>query len=96
MTSHNIIYHITITVFMTSPPLYLKWHPTTLCHHNICIDGLTPTVCIDITPTLHMPSYALYTMSHPLFITSHHFSYHITSTAFMTLHTLYMMSHTWQ
>ena len=50
----------------------------------------------DIIPTLRMPSYALYKMSHPLFMTSHHCSYHIISTAFMTSHTLYMTSHTWQ
>ena len=33
----------------------------------------------DITPTLRMPAYALYTTSHPLFMTSSHCSYHITS-----------------
>ena len=48
----------------------------------------------DITPTLRMPSYALYTTLYPLFMTSHHCSYHITSTAFMTSHPLYMTSHT--
>ena len=50
----------------------------------------------DITSILHMPSYALYTMSYPLFRTSQHCSYDITPTAFMTSHTLYMTSHTWQ
>ena len=35
-------------------------------------------------------------MSHPLFMTSHHFSHHIKSTAFMTSHTLYMTSHSRQ
>ena len=35
-------------------------------------------------------------MSHPPFIISHHCSYHITSTEFMTSHTLYMTSHTRQ
>ena len=50
----------------------------------------------DITPTLPMPPYALYTTSHPLFMTSHHCNYHITTTAFRTSHTLYMTSQTWQ
>ena len=53
------------------------------------------TNCIyDIPPTLCMSSYALYTTSYPLFMFSHHCSYHITSTAFTTSHPLYMTSHT--
>ena len=47
-----------------------------------------------ITPTLRFPFYALYTTSYPLFMFSHHCSYHIISTAFMTSHPLYMTSHT--
>ena len=50
MTSQHIIYDITCTVFMTSPPIYLKWHPTYLCHHNDSIDGLRPTVCMTSHP----------------------------------------------
>ena len=34
MTSQHIIYDITCTVYMTSPPLYLKCLPPYLCHHK--------------------------------------------------------------
>ena len=50
MTSHHIIYDITCTVFMTLPPIYLKWHPPYLCHHDDCIDGLRPTLCMTSLP----------------------------------------------
>ena len=50
MTSRHIIYDITCTVFMTSFPLYLKWHPPYLCHHNAPIDGLRPTACMTSHP----------------------------------------------
>ena len=49
-----------------------------------------------VTTTLYVTSYAPYKTSHPLFMTSHHCSHHIASTAFMISHTLYMTSHTWQ
>ena len=43
-----------------------------------------------ITATICMTPYAIHMTSHPLFMTSHHWSYHITSTALMTSHTQYM------
>ena len=46
MISHHIIYDIICTVFITSPSLYLKWPLRYLCHHNVSIDGLRPTVCM--------------------------------------------------
>ena len=49
-----------------------------------------------ITASKCMTPYALHMTSHPLFTTSHHCSYHITSTALMTSHTQYMTSRTWQ
>ena len=49
----------------------------------------------DVPPTIYMTSYAPYITSYPLFMTSHHCSHHILSTAFMTSHTLYMTSQTW-
>ena len=49
-----------------------------------------------ITASICMTPYALHMISHPLFMTSYHCSYHITSTAFMTSHTLYMTSCKWQ
>ena len=46
----------------------------------------------DITATLCVASYALYKTSYTFFMTSHHCSYHISSTAFMTSHILCMTS----
>ena len=43
-----------------------------------------------ITASICMTPYALHMTSHPLFMTSKHWSYHITSTAPMTSHTQYM------
>ena len=50
MISHHIIYDITWTVFMTSLPLYQKWHPPFLCHHSDSTDGLIPTVYMTSHP----------------------------------------------
>ena len=50
MSSHHIIQYITCTVFMTSPPLYLKWRPLYLCHPNDSIDDLRPTPCLTSHP----------------------------------------------
>ena len=49
-----------------------------------------------ITASICMTPYSLHMISHPLFMTSYHCSYHIASTAFMTSHTLYMTSCKWQ
>ena len=75
------MFDIASTVSVSSQPLYL-WSLTNCMY--------------DITPSLHMTSYAPYIRSHPLFMTSHHCSHHVTTTAFMTSHTLHMTSHTWQ
>ena len=88
MTSHHIIYDMTPTISEMASTVsvssqWLYWSSQTNCMY-------------DITPTLPMPSYALYSTSHPPFMTSHHCSYHITTTVYMTSHTLYMTSHTWQ
>ena len=50
MTSQHIIYEITCTVFLISPPLSLKWHPPYLSHHNDSFDGLRPTLCVTSHP----------------------------------------------
>ena len=86
MTSNNIIYHITCTVFMTSPPLYLKWHPTILCHHNNSIDGLRPT--------LRMASHPLYVrqLMHSTQCKIHSLWLH--TVVVITLHPLYSWHHT--
>ena len=86
MTLHHIIYEITCTVFITSHPLYLKWHPPYLCHHNNSIDGLRPTLCMT---------------SHPLYVCQlmHSTQHHIHSLWFytivvITLHPLHSWYHT--
>ena len=50
MTSHQIIYEITCTVFMISPALSPKSNPPYLFHHNDSIDGLRPTLCVTSHP----------------------------------------------
>ena len=86
MTSHHIFYEITCTVFMTSPPLYLKWHPTILCHHNNSIDGLRPT--------LRMASHPLYVrqLMHSTQCKIHSLWLH--TVVVITLHPLYSWHHT--
>ena len=76
MTSHHVIYDITITVFLTLPPLYLKWHPPYLCHHNDSIHGLRPTLCMT---------------SHPLYVSQliHSTQLHIHS---LWLHTIVVIT----
>ena len=71
---------------MTSPPLYLKWHPPYLCHHNDSIDGLRPTLCMT---------------SHPLYLCQlmHSTQRHIHSLwlhtiVVITLHPLHSWHHT--
>ena len=49
-----------------------------------------------IRVSICMTPYAIHRTSHPLFMTSHHLSYHITSTALMPSHTQYMTYHIWQ
>ena len=86
MTSHHIIYDITCTVFMTSPPIYLKWHPTYLCHHNDSIDGLRPTVC--------MTSHPLY-LCHRMHSTQRHIHpLWLHTIVVITLHPLHSWHHT--
>ena len=86
MTSHHIIYDITCTVFMTSPQIYLRWHPPYLCHHNVSIDDLRPTLCMT---------------SHPLYVCQlmHSIQHHIHSLwlqtiVVITLHPLHSWHHT--
>ena len=88
MTSRHIICDITGTVFMSSLPRYLTLHPQYLCPHN-------PSNC-DLCTTVCMTSHQLYiwhlmhhTFRHIHSLISHHCRNHITSTAFMTSHTLY-------
>ena len=93
MTSCHIIYDITGTVFMSLLPRYLTLHPQYLCPPNPSKYVLLITVCM----TSH-PLYIWHLMHHKKrhihSLSSHHCRNHITSTAFMTLHTLYTTSHT--
>ena len=95
MTSHHIIYDITCTVFMTSLPRYLTLHPQFLCPHNSSRYDLWTTVCITSQP-LYIWHLLHHTYRHIHSLSSHHCRNHITSTAFMTSHSLYTTSHTWQ
>ena len=86
MTSHHIIYEITCTVFMISPPLLLKWHPPYLYHHSDSIDGLRPT---------------LWMTSHPLYVCQlmhstqrHIHSLWLQTIVVITLHPLHSWHHT--
>ena len=95
MILHHIIYDITCTVNHIKLTIYEIASTVSVSSQRLY--WWSQNNCMyDITPTLRMPSFALYTTLHPLFMTSHHYGYHITSTAFMTSHTLYMTSHTWQ
>ena len=86
MISHHIIYDITCTMFMTSLPLYLKWHPPFVCNHNYSIDGLRPTVCM----TSHPPY-----VCHVLHSTQHHIhSLWLHTIVVITLHPLLSRHHT--
>ena len=86
-TKHHvhILWHHT-TLFMTSPPLYLKWLPPYLCHHNDSIDGLRPTVC-----TTSHPPY----VCHLMHSTQRHIhSLWLHNIIVMTLHPLHSWHHT--
>ena len=86
MKSHHIIYDITCTVFMTSLPLYLKWHPPLLCHHNDSID--------DLIPTVYMTSHPPY-VCHLMHSTQHHIhSLWLHTIVVITLHLLHSWHHT--
>ena len=50
MTSCQIIYDITCTVFMSSLPRYLTLHPQYLCPHNPSKYDLWTTVCVTSHP----------------------------------------------
>ena len=71
---------------MTSPPLYLKWHPPYLCHHNHSIAVLRPTVC--------MTSHPLY-VCHLMHSTQRHIhSLWIHTIVVITLHPLHSWHYT--
>ena len=83
---HVHIFRHHTTLFMTSLQLYLKWHPTYLCHHNDSIDGLRPTVC--------MTSHPLY-ICHLMHSTQHHIhSLWLHTIVVITLHPLLSWHHT--
>ena len=94
MISRHIIYDITCIVVVSSLPWYLTLHPQYLCPHNPSEYDLWTAVYM----TTH-PLYIWHLMHHACHIhslSSHHCSNPITSTAFLTSHTLYTTSHIWQ
>ena len=71
---------------ITSLPLYPKWHPPYLCHHNDSIDGLRPTLCM----TSHPPY-----VCHLLHSTPRHIhSLWLHTIVVITLHALHSWHHT--
>ena len=56
MTSQGCIHDITSTLFLTSHPLYMKWHTLYLRHHSHCI--------YDKTPAMFLTLYSVYKTSH--------------------------------
>ena len=83
-TTLFMIYHA--LCWMTSLPLYLKWHPPCLCHHNDSIDVLRPTLCM----TSHPPY-----VCHLMHSTQHHIhSLWLLTIVVITLHPLHSWHHT--
>ena len=95
VSSRHIIYDITGVLFMSSLPQYITLHPQYLCPHNPSTYDLWTTVCMTSHP-LYIWHLMHHTYRHIHSLSSHHCSNNITSTAFMTSHTLYTTSHTWQ
>ena len=71
---------------MTSLPVYLKWHPPYLCHHNDSIDGLRPTV--------YMTSYPPYVCNLIHSTQCHIHSLWFHTIVVITLHPLHTWHHT--
>ena len=79
-----------VTIFMTSHPLQAWHHTPCLRHRTNCIFAITISPLIshpllyDITPTIRMTSYALYTTSSPLLMSSHYCTYDSTTLTYET------------
>ena len=71
---------------MISPPLYLKWHPPYLFHHNDSIDHLRPTLC--------MTSHTLYVCQLMHSTQCHIHSLWLQAIVVITLHPLHSWHHT--
>ena len=67
-------------------PLYLKWHPPYLCHHNDSIDCLKPTLC--------MTSHSLYVCQLMHSTQRHIHSLLLHTIVVITLHPLHSWLHT--
>ena len=78
-------------LYLPSHSLYLTLHPLYLCHQTHCISCITPTLCMMLR-TLCMTSHSLCMIPHEHFMTSHPYRYDITSSIFMTLYPIYMIS----
>ena len=74
----SIVYDITATECVSSHPPFQRYN-------TLCMQDITPTLCIK--------SYTLYKAPHPHFMTSHHTIYDIISTVFMTSPSLYLKWH---
>ena len=79
---------------MSSLPLYLTLHPEYLSPQNHSKYDLWRTLCLTTHPLIYGLLRTRDNVTSTL--SSHHCRNHITFTAFMTSHTLYTTSHTWQ
>ena len=66
-------WHYTQCIFDITHNVPILWKEVNVCHHSLY---MYDTICTTMT-------------SHPLFMTSHHCNYHITSTGLSTSHTQY-------
>ena len=78
-------------LYMPSHSQYLTVHPLYLCHQTLCINCITPTLCMTLH-TICMTSHSVCMASHEHFMTSHSYRYDITSSIFMTSYPIYMIS----
>ena len=77
--------------YLPSHSLYLTINPLYLCHQTMCINCITPTLCMTVH-TICMTSHSVCMASHEHFMISHPYRYDITSTIFMTSYPIYMIS----
>ena len=89
-TTDDITYTLThqTTVFMMSHPLRAWHHNQSIRHRTHCAFVITTSPLIsypllyDIIPTICVTSYALYTTSYQLLMSSHYFTYDITASIY--------------
>ena len=77
--------------YLPSHSLYLTINPLYLCHQTMCINCITPTLCMTVH-TICMTSHSVCMASQEHFMISHPYRYDITSTIFMTSYPISTLS----